>query len=80
MGIVSPRGQENMSAACEIMDGLRFVTSLKRLSLGYVAACDTVLSADIAAISGRSLMSRMRWETALMSAVSKSDWLRLRLA
>jgi hypothetical protein len=33
---VAPRGCENVSAACEIMDGLRFVSSLKRLHLGSV--------------------------------------------
>mmetsp|Transcript_42612 Transcript_42612/g.89098 ORF Transcript_42612/g.89098 Transcript_42612/m.89098 type:complete len:95 (-) Transcript_42612:1092-1376(-) len=27
-------GQKNMSAACEIMDGLRFVSSLMRLNIG----------------------------------------------
>ena len=38
-----------MSAACDIMDGLRFVTSLKQLNIGYVATCDIGASADIAA-------------------------------
>ena len=46
MPSVSPRGQKNLLAACEIMDGLRFVASLKRLNIGYVAACDIVACGD----------------------------------
>jgi hypothetical protein len=36
------RGQMNETAVCEIMDGLQFVTSLKRLDLGYFEACDII--------------------------------------